>query len=65
LFQIPPFPATTFLATSAAKTIESELQQIKDQMNSISRRVETLEGQSPAKAKKRKSKTSKKSKTRI
>jgi hypothetical protein len=55
LFHIPPFTANTFLATSAAKTIESELQQIKAQIKLISRRVDTLEGRNPAKAKKRKS----------
>ena len=59
LFHTPPFTANTFLATSAAKTIESELQQIKEQIKSISRRVDAIERQNPAKAKRRKSKTSK------
>ena len=59
LFDIPSFTTSTFLAKSAAKTIESELQQIKEQIKSISRRVDALEEQNPAKAKRRKSSTSK------
>jgi hypothetical protein len=58
LFDIPLFTMNTFLA-SAAKTIESELQQIKEQIKSLTRRVDALEGQSAAKAKRRKSRTSK------
>ena len=60
LFHNSPFTANTFLATSAAKTIESELRQIKEQINSISRRVDALEGKNPAKAKSGKSRTDKK-----
>jgi Tfp pilus assembly protein PilO len=59
LFHNSPFTANTFLATSAAKTIESELQQIKEQIKSISRRVDILEEQNPAKSKRLKSRTSK------
>jgi hypothetical protein len=59
MFDIRPFTANTFFATSAAKTIESELQQLKEQIKSISRRVDALEGQNQAKAKRRKSMMSK------
>jgi hypothetical protein len=57
LFEIPPFTANTFLAKSAAKTIESELQQVREQIKLLTRRVDALEGQSLAKAKRRKSRT--------
>ena len=60
LFHNSQSTANTFLATSAAKTIESELRQIKEQINSISRRVDALEGKNPAKAKSGKSRTDKK-----
>ena len=60
LFHNSPSMANTFLAASAAMTIESELRQIKEQINSISRRVDSLEGKRPAKSKTRKSRTTKK-----
>jgi hypothetical protein len=59
LFHNSQFTANTFLATSAAKTIESELQQLKEQIKALSGRVDTLEGTNPAKAKSRKSRMSK------
>ena len=59
MFDIRPFTANTFLATSAAKTIESELQQIKEQIKALSGRVDALEGQNQVKAERRKSRTRK------
>jgi hypothetical protein len=58
MFDIPLFTANTFLA-SAAKTIESELQQLKQQIKSLTGRVDNLERQRAPKTKRRKSKTSK------
>jgi len=54
-----PFTANTFLATSAAKTIESELRQIKEQIKALIGRVDILEGKNPGSAKSGKSRTSK------
>jgi hypothetical protein len=60
LFHNSPSTANTFLAASAAKIIESELRQLKEQINSISRRVDALDGKNPIKIKRRKYRTSKK-----